>query len=160
MICFFRFAAHRNSISKATFFFLFDLFWYLSMSTIHCFSPFISCILHLLTRDEVVLSNNILLKFIFSFECCSFKLFLFFSFYQTDWTIIALKTCPFVREGVGTSTIRTSTGQKFQNVEMVFLVDQNVEIRTSKMSFELITTTTIRTSKIDFRRSDLSQRHR
>ena len=51
-------------------------------------------------------------------------------------------------EGVGTSTIRTSTGQKFQNVEMVFLVDQNVEIRTSKMSFELIRTTTIRTSKI------------
>ncbi len=35
------------------------------------------------------------------------------------WTII--------REGVGTSTIRTSTGQKFQNVEMVFLVDQNIE---------------------------------
>jgi hypothetical protein len=63
-------------------------------------------------------------------------------------------------EGVGTSTIRTSTGQKFQNVEMVFLVDQNVEIRASKMSLELITTTTIRTSKIDFRRSDLSQRHR
>jgi hypothetical protein len=52
------------------------------------------------------------------------------------------------REGVGTSTIRTSTGQKFQNVEMVFLVDQNVEIRTLKMSFELIRTTTIRTSKI------------
>jgi hypothetical protein len=52
------------------------------------------------------------------------------------------------REGVGTSTIRTSTGQKFQNVEMVFLVDQNVDITTSKMSFELITTTTIRTSKI------------
>ena len=51
-------------------------------------------------------------------------------------------------EGVGTSTIRTSTGQKFQNVKMVFLVDQNVEIRTSKMSFELIRTTTIRTSKI------------
>ncbi len=51
-------------------------------------------------------------------------------------------------EGVGTSTIRTSTGQKFQNVEMVFLVDQNVEIRTSKMSFELNRTTTIRTSKI------------
>ncbi len=66
----------------------------------------------------------------------------------------------FTGEGVGTSTIRTSTGQKFQNVEMVFLVDQNVEIRTSKMSLELITTTTIRTSKIDFRRSDLSQRHR
>ena len=40
------------------------------------------------------------------------------------------------------------------------LVDQNVEIRTLKMSFELITTTTIRTLKIDFRRSDLSQRHR
>ena len=53
-------------------------------------------------------------------------------------------------EGVGTSTIRTSTGQKFQNVEMVFLVDQNVEIRTSKMSFELI-----RTSK-----SELSQRRK
>ncbi len=51
-------------------------------------------------------------------------------------------------EGVGTSTIRTSTGQKFQNVEMVFLVDQNVEIRTSKMTFELIRTTTIRMSKI------------
>ena len=34
-----------------------------------------------------------------------------------------------IREGVGTSTIRTSTGQKFQNVEMVFLVDQNVEIQ-------------------------------
>ena len=65
-----------------------------------------------------------------------------------------------IREGVGTSTIRTSTGQKFQNVEMVFLVDQNVEIRMLKMSFELITTTTIRTSKIDFRHSDLSQRHR
>ena len=31
------------------------------------------------------------------------------------------------REGVGTSTIRTSTGQKFQNVERVFLVDQNIE---------------------------------
>jgi hypothetical protein len=31
------------------------------------------------------------------------------------------------REGVGTSTIRTSTGQKFQNVEVVFLVDQNIE---------------------------------
>ena len=44
--------------------------------------------------------------------------------------------------------IRTSTGQKFRNVEMVFLVDQNVKIRTSKMSFELIRTTTIRTSKI------------
>ncbi len=42
-----------------------------------------------------------------------------------------------VWQGVGTSTIRTSTGQKFQNVEMVFLVDQNVEIRTSKMSFEV-----------------------
>ncbi len=51
-------------------------------------------------------------------------------------------------EGVGTSTIRTSTGLKFQNVEMVFLVDQNVKIRTLKMSFELIRTTTIRTSKI------------
>ena len=53
-------------------------------------------------------------------------------------------------ERVGTSTIRMSTGQKFQNVEMVFLVDQNVEIRTSKMSFELI-----RTSK-----SELSQRRK
>ena len=30
-------------------------------------------------------------------------------------------------EGAGTSNFRTSTGQKFQNVEMVFLVDQNVE---------------------------------
>jgi hypothetical protein len=70
--------------------------------------------------------------------------------------------------GVGTSTIRTSTGQKFQNVEMVFLVDQNIEnqkdqnvenvfwvdhyydITTSKMAFELITTSKRmkRTSKI------------
>ena len=33
----------------------------------------------------------------------------------------------FRREGVGTSNFRTSTGQKFQNVEMVFLVYQNVE---------------------------------
>ena len=33
----------------------------------------------------------------------------------------------FYREGVGTSNFRPSTGQKFQNVEMVFLVDQNVE---------------------------------
>ncbi len=33
----------------------------------------------------------------------------------------------FKREGVGTSNFRTSTGQKFQNVEMVFLVYQNVE---------------------------------
>ncbi len=31
------------------------------------------------------------------------------------------------REGVGTSNFRTTTGQKFQNVEMVFLVDQNIE---------------------------------
>ncbi len=30
-------------------------------------------------------------------------------------------------EGVGTSTIRTSTGQKFKNIKMVFLVDQNIE---------------------------------
>jgi hypothetical protein len=44
----------------------------------------------------------------------------------------------FWREGVGTSNFRTSTGQKFQNIEMVFLDDQNIEIRTSKMSFELI----------------------
>ncbi len=67
-------------------------------------------------------------------------------------------------EGVETSNFRTSTGQKFQNVEIVFLVDQNIEIRTSKMSFELIRTPTIRTSKIalkiDFRRSDPFQRHR
>ena len=63
-------------------------------------------------------------------------------------TILILCRPFFPREGVGTSTIRTSTGQKFQNVEMVFLVDQNVKIRTSKMSFELIRTTTIRTSKI------------
>jgi hypothetical protein len=54
----------------------------------------------------------------------------------------------FKGEGVGTSMIRMSTGKKFQNVKMVFLVDQNVEIRTSKMSFELIRTPTIRTSKI------------
>ena len=53
-----------------------------------------------------------------------------------------------IGEGVGTSNFRTSTGQKSQNVEMVFLVDQNIEIRTSKMSFELIRTPTIRTSKI------------
>ncbi len=38
-------------------------------------------------------------------------------------------------EGVGTSNFTTSTGQKFQNVEMVFLVDQNIEIRMSKMAF-------------------------
>ena len=31
------------------------------------------------------------------------------------------------REGVGTSNFRTTTGHFFQNVEMVFLVDQNVE---------------------------------
>ncbi len=31
------------------------------------------------------------------------------------------------REGVGTSNFRTTTGQLFQNVEVVFLVYQNVE---------------------------------
>ena len=30
-------------------------------------------------------------------------------------------------EGVGTSNFRTTTGHFFQNVEMVFLVDQNIE---------------------------------
>ncbi len=33
----------------------------------------------------------------------------------------------FFREGVGTSNFRTTTGHFFQNVEMVFLVDQNIE---------------------------------
>jgi hypothetical protein len=58
-------------------------------------------------------------------------------------------------EKVRTTKITTSKTKKNsensvddQNVEMVFLVDQNVEIRTSKMSFELIRTPTIRTSKI------------
>ena len=64
------------------------------------------------------------------------------------------------REGVGTSNFRATTGHFFQNVEIVFLVYHYYDITTSKMAFELITTTTIRTSKIDFRRSDLSQRHR
>ena len=61
----------------------------------------------------------------------------------------------FQGEKVRTTKITTSKTKKNsensvddQNVEMVFLVDQNVEIRTSKMSFELIRTTTIRTSKI------------
>jgi hypothetical protein len=63
-----------------------------------------------------------------------------------------------MRERVRTTKIRTSKTKKNsensvddQNVEMVFLVDQNVEIRTSKMSFELIRTTMIRTSKIALR---------
>ncbi len=58
-------------------------------------------------------------------------------------------------EKVRTTKITTSKTKKNsensadnQNVEMVFLVDQNVKIRMSKMSFELIRTTMIRTSKI------------
>jgi hypothetical protein len=58
------------------------------------------------------------------------------------------------REGVGTLNFRTTTGHFFQNVEIVFLVYHYYDITTSKMSFELITTTTIRTLKtalkIDF----------
>ncbi len=54
----------------------------------------------------------------------------------------------FEGEGVGTSNFRTTTGDFFQNVEMVFLVYHYYDITTSKMAFELITTTTIRTSKI------------
>ncbi len=50
-------------------------------------------------------------------------------------------------EGVGTSNFRTTTGHFFQNVEIVFLVYHHYDITTSKMAFELITTTTIRTSK-------------
>jgi hypothetical protein len=43
------------------------------------------------------------------------------------------------------SNFRTTTGQF--NVEMVFLVYHYYDITTSKMSFEFITTTTIRTPK-------------
>ena len=47
-------------------------------------------------------------------------------------------------------TIRTSTGQKFQNVEMVFLVDQNV--KSQKTTFDVVIILNaigkIRTSKV------------
>ena len=54
-----------------------------------------------------------------------------------------------IREGVGTSTIRTLTGQKFQNVEMVFLVDQNVESQKTTFNVVIILNAIgkIRTSK-------------
>ncbi len=58
-------------------------------------------------------------------------------------------------EMVRTTKIRTSKTKKnsenqanHHNVEKIYKSDQNVEIRTSKMSFEFIRTTTIRTSKI------------
>jgi hypothetical protein len=47
-----------------------------------------------------------------------------------------------IGEGVGTSNFTTTTGDYFQNVENVFWVDHYYDITTSKMSFELITTTT------------------
>ena len=52
--------------------------------------------------------------------------------------------------GVGTSNFRTTTGQKFQNVEMVFLVDQNVESQKDQNveSVHLFSIKVIRTSKI------------
>ena len=55
-----------------------------------------------------------------------------------------------VWQGVGTSTIRTSTGQKFQNVEMVFLVDQNVESQKNTFDVVIILNAIgkIRTSKV------------
>jgi hypothetical protein len=74
------------------------------------------------------------------------------------WEVLSLNVAMSKWEKVRTTKIRTSKTKKNsensvddQNVEMVFLVDQNVEIRTSKMSFELIRTTTIRTSKIAFK---------
>jgi hypothetical protein len=77
---------------------------------------------------------------------------------RTYLPINDLITLEFLWEGVGTSNFRTTTGHFFQNVEMVFSVDQNIEsqkdqnvknvfwvdhyydITTSKMAFELITT--------------------
>ena len=55
-----------------------------------------------------------------------------------------------LREGVGTSNFRTTTGQFFQNVEMVFLVDQNVESQKDQNveSVHLFSIKVIRTSKI------------
>ncbi len=44
-------------------------------------------------------------------------------YYNTNYNLV-LKG-----EGVGTSNFRTTTGHFFQNVEMVFLVDQNIEIQ-------------------------------
>ena len=48
------------------------------------------------------------------------------------------------------SNFRTTTGQFFQNVEIVFLVYHYYDITTSKMSFELITTTTSQRRKCLF----------
>ena len=45
------------------------------------------------------------------------------------------------------SNFTTTTGVFFHNVESVFLVYHYYEITTSKMSFQFITTTKIRTSK-------------
>ena len=59
--------------------------------------------------------------FIIYLSCCHYKLVILVKKISLD----DLKYG--IWEGVGTSTIRTSTGQKFQNVEMVFLVDQNVK---------------------------------
>jgi hypothetical protein len=55
-------------------------------------------------------------------------------------------------EGVGMSNFITTTGDFFQNVKNGFWVDHYYDITTSKMAFELITTTT----KKDFRCSDFT----
>ena len=59
-----------------------------------------------------------------------FKLFCFLG-YHNDRNIIQLiyaNAIPSnIREGVGTSNFRTTTGHFFQNVKMVFLVDQNIK---------------------------------
>ncbi len=61
------------------------------------------------------------------------------------------------REGVGTSNFTTTTGHFFHYIENGFLVDHYYVITTSKMAFQLITTTTsLLGQKKDFRHCDFT----
>jgi len=62
-----------------------------------------------------------------------------------------------LREGVGTLNFTTTTGNFFQNIENGFWVDHNYDITTSKMAFELITTS--KRMKRTSKRSVLSEFH-
>jgi hypothetical protein len=53
----------------------------------------------------------------------------------------------FIREGVGTSNFTTTTSNGFHYIKSGFLVDHYYDITTLKMTFLLITTSTIRTLK-------------
>ncbi len=76
---------------------------------------------------EQILPNKI------SFQLYRIRSWISFVYFENIECVKFLQSHPPITEtlrfweGVGTSNFRTSTGQKFQNVEMVFLVDQNVK---------------------------------